>query len=1072
MNNTKPSHRPKNSLLSNGLYALMALCLSIAPTTILHAENKAEAQQATGQNTFSLSGLVLDDANEPIPGASVVIRGTTVGTQTDADGRFTLQVRRGNVLEVNIIGFQSKTINVENQRNIQVVLKPEATELEDVVVTGYGAQQKKISVVGSVQSVRPQDLRTPSTQLSAAFAGNLPGVIAVQRSGQPGSDGANFWIRGISTFGGRTTPLIIVDGVEMSAGDLNNIDPEVIESFSLLKDATATAIYGTLGANGVLIVTTKSGKDLEKPRINVRLETTLSVPTSKPKFVSGVRFMEMYNEATKHPSSTSYMPYSESKIEATREGKDPIMYPNVDWYKELFNDYQMSQKAVINITGGTKRVDYFSSLSASHEGGMVRGRSQDFFSFSNDIHLWKYNFQNNLNMYLHPNTKLSVRLNLQLKDWKSPIGGLGGSFGNIINTSPVDYPVLYPSSDRDRNKTWTEDFIMWGGHAPIGNTSFPNPVIEQAKGYQTAFESTVISQVDLEQKLDFITKGLKFKGFVSFKNWSRSQITRSSNYNRFYVKDRTFDANGNITNYTLSNVAEEPVSTVLTQVGNQSNTQGDRTMYIQGILDYNRSFNKEHNVGAMVVYNQREFNVNQPSGLLGSLPQRKQGIAGRLTYSYKYRYLLEGNFGASGSENFAKGHQWGIFPSIALGWNISEEKFWEPFRDVISNFKIRGSWGLVGNDSGTGGRFTYRADINLQDGSAGFNTGRELNFWRQGPSYKRYENLDLTWEVGEKINLGVDLQLFRDLNLVFEVYKEHRRDIFMQRRTIPNLFGTSGTTMYGNLGEVENKGFELSFNYNRKFSKDLFVSARGSFTYAANEVLKYDEPDYLQYPGQSHVGHALNQPLLYRAERLFIDDADIANSPKQVLGSSAFVVPGDIKYTDIKDVNGIADGQIDGNDREFIGHPTVPEIIYGFGGSVRYKNWEYSLFFQGAARTSLVMSGFHPFGSNAKRQVLQFIDDDYWSETNQNIHAQYPRLSIVHSANNNAGSTFWQRDASFLKLKNMEVAYNFSKFRVYLSGSNLLTFSKFKLWDPERGGGSGLSYPTVRSFNLGVQVTL
>lgn len=1054
-----------------GVCALMALCLAVPITPIL-ANSTADAQQTSSQATFRINGLILDDNNEPIPGATVIIKGTTVGTQADLDGKFSLQVRRGNILEISMIGYQNKTYTVHNDREIQIILSEEATELEDIVVTGFGAQQKKISVVGSVQSVKPSSLRTPSSRLSASFAGNLPGVIAVQRSGQPGSDGANFWIRGISTFGGRQTPLIIVDGIEMSAGDLNNIDPDIIESFSLLKDATATAIYGTLGANGVLIVTTKSGKDLEKARINIRLESTIGLPTSKPKFVSGVRYMQMFNEATKHPSSSSYQPYSDAQIAGTIAGKDPIIYPNVDWYKELFNDYQLSQKANINITGGTKRVDYFSSLAVHHEGGMLKNRAKDFFSYSNTINLWRYNFQNNLNMYLHPNTKLSVRLNLQLQDWRSPRDGLGGAFANVINTPPIDFPVLYPASDKARNQSWIPDYIMWGSKQSTTITK-ANPLAELVRGYETNFQSTVIAQVDLDQKLDFITKGLKFKGFVSFKNWSKSSLRRSSKYNRFYFKNATYDANGDVTSYTLTPTDAEPQTTTLTQEGDGSSSSGDRTMYIQAILDYNRTFFDTHHLGLMAVYNQKEFNRNQPSGgILGSLPKRNQGIAGRLTYSYKYKYLLEANFGASGSENFASGHRWGFFPSIAAGWNISEEKFWEPLRDIVSNLKIRGSWGLVGNDNANAGRFLYRPDIELQSKSAGFNTGREMNFWRQGPNYKRFENLDLTWEVGEKINLGLDIQLLRDINLVFEVYKEHRRDIFMERQTIPSFFGTAGTTMYGNLGEVDNKGFEASLDYSRAFSKDLFVSVRGSFTYAANKIKAYDQPNFVQYPGQSRVGKSINQELLYRAERLFIDDADIANSPKQVLGSSAFVVPGDIKYTDIADANGVKSGQIDGNDREYIGHPTVPEIIYGFGGSVSYKKWDFSMFFQGAARTSLIMNGFHPFGAQSQKQILQFIDDDYWSETNQNPFAKYPRLSIVESVNNTANSTFWQRDASFLKLKTMEIGYRYNKFRVYASGSNLLTFSKFKEWDPERGGGSGLGYPTMRSFNLGLQINL
>lgn len=1021
----------------------------------------------TNRPAFKLGGVVVDDKNEPLIGVSVYIQGTTIGTTTDLAGKFSIQARSGNILEFKIIGYKPKTITITNEKNLQIVMDEDENVLEDVVVTSYGTQ-KKVSVVGAVQTIRPEVLKTPSTQLSTSFAGRIPGVIAVQRSGQPGADGASFWIRGISTFGGRATPLIIVDGIQLSEGDLNSIDPETIETFSILKDASATALYGSLGANGVLIVSTKSGKNMEKPRINVRLETSISSPWKKPKFIDGPTYMSMYNEAQQNPSSTSYVPYSQRKIEGTIAGKDPIMYPNVDWYNEIFKDSQTTRKALINVTGGSKKVDYFSSLSVSQETGMLRNRSKDFFSFNNNINIWRYNFQNNINMYLHPNTKFTVRLNVRLRDETSPYGNVAYNFINVINTSPVDFPVLYPHSD-NRNQDLTTDYIMWGGKIST-NTTAANPVAELARGYKTDFQSTVIAQVDLEQKLDFITKGLKFNGFIAFKNWSQTRIGRTAGYNLFYVDKPQEDDLGNITSYSLINAKGSVQSTVLDINGGNSYGTGDRRMSIQGRLNYQKEINKDHDLTAMAVYNQEETNINTPGSLKGSLPFRKIGLSGRLTYGYKHKYLFETNFGYNGSENFAKGHRFGFFPSLAAGYNISQEKFWKPLSKAITNMKIRGSWGLVGNDQTNSERFLYLADLTLQSGNASYTTGVDQNHTLYGPTYNRYQNDKLGWEIGEKVNIGLDLDLFHDLSLVFELYREKRRDIFMQRQAIPNFFGTASTVIYGNLGKVENKGFEVAANYNRRLHKTLLLSFNGSFTYAANKIKEYDEPAYKLYPGLSRVGHAVHQPLLYQAERLFIDQGDIKNSPTQKIGS--FVSPGDIKYTDLKNRHGETDNQIDASDRQYTGMPSVPEIVYGFGSSIKFKKWDFSFFLQGAARTSLIMSGFHPFGTSIQHNVLQFIADDYWSMTNQNIHARYPRLSIVDNSNNTAASTYWQRDASFLKLKTLEAGYTFKFLRVYVTGSNILTFSKFKYWDPEMGGGAGLQYPTMRTFNTGIQLIL
>lgn len=1032
-------------------------------------KSKAAAPQAPAQSTtsYTLKGTIVDSNRDPLIGANVLIKGTTDGVITDFDGNFSIKVSRGFTLVVKYIGYSDQEIFITDQQNLWITMEEDATQLQDVVVVGYGTQKKE-SVVGSVQTIRPTELQVPSSRLSTSFAGRLAGVVAVQRTGEPGADGASFWIRGISTFAGTAAqkPLIIIDGVEVSEGDLNNVEPEVIESFSVLKDATATALYGTRGANGVMIVTTKMGGDLEKPIINARVETTFSTPTKIPKFVDGVSYMNLFNEAVATRDLSSTVPYSQVKIQGTAAGLDELAYPNVDWYNELFNNLSLQEKAVVNIRGGGKKMNYFMNVSIGHESGMLKNRSSDFYSYKNNIDLMRYNFQNNISLNASPTTKISLRLNTQLYDWSGPSQSTETLFGNVMNANPVDFPILYPADDPRNTSAVKRAYVTWGGRSGgTNNSGYKNPMAELVNGYKNSFESTVIANIDLEQKLDFLLKGLEFKALASFKNYTVSSTERKfPGYNQFEIPNGGYIMqNGQLSDYRIEMIGNESASSLSSTFG----SSGDRRIYLQAMFDYNRVFANNHSVNLMALYNQDQLSYNNPGDLLSSLANRKQGFAGRLTYAYKYKYLFEANFGYNGSESFAKGHRWGFFPSFALGYNVSQERFWEPIQHIVSNLKIRGSWGLVGNDK-TADRFVYLSDIKLQEIS--YTTGREMNHTEKGPEYTRYGNPNITWEVGEKWNGGIDIQLFNSLNIMFDIFHENRRNIFLTRQSIPNYMGTANTKVYGNLGEVENKGFDLSIDYAKNVTKDFFVSIKGTFTFARNKILNYDEAIYDMYPNSLKVGHSVNQQLMYIADRLFIDDYEVAYSPSQPSGYK--LQAGDIKYVNQPDRNGEYDDKINENDQVYYGQPTVPEIVYGFGPSFQYKSWDFSFFFQGVANTSLMMSNFHPFGTHSIRNVLQFIADDYWSETNQDPYAAYPRLSKAENSNNEKASTYWLRNAAFLKLKNVEFGYTYKGFRAYVSGSNLLTFSPFKYWDPEMGGGQGLKYPTQRVFNVGIQLTI
>lgn len=1018
-------------------------------------KEKKVSEQSVSQKKRLLQGLVKDEQGNPIIGASIQLKNTGTGVITDLDGLFQIQVTdKNSVIVISYIGYVTQEISVGDRSSITVQLKEDTKSLEEVVVTAFGATQKKETMVGSIQQVRPAELKVPSSSLSTSFAGRMAGVIAIQRSGQPGADGADFWIRGKSTFGDATGVLIVLDGVEISSSDLNALDPEVIESFSILKDATATAMYGTRGANGVMIVTTKSGQDLLKPIINFRLETSMSQLTSVPEMVGGVDYMKLYNEALTTRGITTGL-YDDTKIRATEQGLNPLVYPNVDWYNEMFNKNAFAQRFNFNIRGGKKAVTYFMSASVKHDAGNLKSLSKDYFSYNNNINVMRYDFVNNLSIKATNTTKISLGLNVSLRDWKGPSAGVDGIFSMSREASPVDFPIVYPV----RNDK--EIYTLWGGMSGgIYNNGYRNPVAEYVVGYKKQFASTVNANIRLDQDLKMVTKGLKLHVLASFKNWSKTETTRKAGYNQFEI-DQYNEATGE---YTLSRVGNEQK----TALNTEGAATGDRRIFIQAYLDYKRKFGV-HDVNAMLLYNQDQLDNNKPDNLLSSLPRRKQGIAARLSYAYDDRYLAEVNFGYNGSENFAKNNRFGFFPSIALGYNISQEKFWEPISNVISHFKLRGSYGLVGND-GINERYAYLEDIVLSSDKWKYTTGVNQNVNLQGPVWNRYYNPNLTWEVGKKLNVGFDMQLFHQVNLNFDVFKEIRSKIYMQKvNTLPDFIGTGETKIYENSGKMKNVGFDIALDYNKQITKDFFLSFKGTLTYAHNTILERDEPPFQLYPNLSSVGYSRGQHLVYVADGLFRDQADVDSHAEQTLGY--IPQPGDIKYVDQPDANGNCDGIINTNDRVYMGYPEDPEIVYGFGPSMKYKNWDFSFFFQGAARTSILMSGFHPFGKNATRGVMKFIADDYWSESNPNPNAAYPRLTRDTNANNTVNSSYWLRNGAFLKLKNAEIGYTFKMFRAYLNGSNLLTFSPFKHWDPEMGGGSGMQYPTQRVFNIGIQFT-
>ena len=1011
-----------------------------------------------------IKGFVCDENNDPVPGAVITEGKGSSKTITDENGLFSIPVSdEGETLTAHVIGYNNKEIPVKNKKFISFNLIPNNKVLNEVVVVGFG-KQKKESLVGAVTAVKASDLKMTSSSLTTSFAGRIPGIIAFQTKGEPGYDAAQFYIRGVSTFGSNTSPLILLDGVEINTTMLNNIPPESIESFSVLKDATATSLYGSRGANGVILITTKTGQLSDKMSVDIRLDNTLSTPTVIQKMADGPTYMEMYNEAKKNDATlngTAYTPfYSQDKIDKTRAGADPYLFPNNNWYKQLFKNLSMDQNLNVSVKGGSQKIGYFMNAGIFYENGMTRAPKAAVMDVS--MYSKKYLFQSNITAHITPTTKMGLNMNSQITQYHAPYSGsdagdsrgemqLSDFFYLVMRGNPVRFPATLPAQDGDT-------FVRYGNNTSwdVGNVDV-NPYAKMSSGYTERSYVYMTTAFTVNQDLKFITPGLSASGLASFYNYSFSWLNHWIQPYYYKVSDDYTVGNNGKYQYT-----EAPIGTAGNTAIKSSSGQDptNRVWSLQGTVDYARSFGK-HNVGGTFVYHMKETRNDKSNGNeYDLLPYREQGLAGRLTYNYDERYLMEATFGYNGSENFAPDHRFGFFPAIALGWTISNEKFFRPLKKVINNLKFRGTYGLVGNDA-LGTRFPYITSVSL-DNALGWWYGSDYSRAR-GPQISVYGNEYATWEKSRKLNVGMDMSLLDCIDLTVDLFHENRSGIFMQRRSLAAISGFADALPYANIGSVKNQGVDIGVTFNKAVNKDLIVGANGSFTYAHNEVTGEDEPANVA-PYYSAIGHPINSIRGYVAEGLFTSQDEIDNSPKQTLSNYTI---GDIKYKDLFFFK-----QKTAYEITTIGNPTIPEIIYGFGANIKYKKWDASVFFQGDAKVSLLMSDIWPFADAAHQgyNIARYIVRNHWSESNNVANAAYPRLSPVYLQNDVQTSTYYVRDAAYLRLKTAEVGYTFTKWlRVYLSGTNLLTFSPFKTWDPEMGSGNGLLYPLQRTVQIGIQ---
>ena len=1030
---------PAGSVMLCSLTMLMAAPL--LPT--------APVAMAQSVQTNQVTGLVTDKQKEPLIGVTVTLVGTETRAITDADGMFKINVpsKSGTTLEFNYIGFASKQVKVNGARLINVMMEEETNEFTEVVVTGYSSQ-KKASIIGAIETIKPGELQFGSTRtLSNNLAGKLSGVIGIQRSGEPGYDDSNFWIRGISTFSGSNNPLILIDGVER---DLNNVDVAEIESFSILKDASASAMYGVRGANGVIVITTKRGK-IGAPQVSFHVEHSINQPTKLPEFLNAADYMSLLNGLATQDGVA--LPFTQQQIDRTRSGYDPDLYPDVNWVDAITKDYAYTTRGNLDINGGSDFLRYSIVTSYFKESGILE--QDKSLIFDNSTNNQQYNLRTNIDMDVTKTTMLRVNIGGYLNRFKKQRCDTDGAFGEAFRTLPFVHPARY--SD--------------GAIPVISNRANPWRTVTQ-QGYDFITSSKIQTLFSVEQDLKMILPGLKAKGLFSFDRWNRSRRSRTAKPATVFPATGR-DEEGNLI-YSQFEAGDESLGS------EQGNEYGNTRVYFETDLMYSHRFGKT-DVDAMLLYNQQAYDD-------GSIQDyRKQGIAGRLSATFDNRYVAEFNFGYNGSENFAKGKRFGFFPSFAIGWLLSEEHFMEKLKPIFHKIKFRASIGQAGDDNIGGRRFAYLGTLITDAQGYIWGTNGQRNYNRDGAKGITEGEIgvdNLTWETVTKSNLGIELGLWNMLDFNVDVFREKRENIFMERNIIPTQTGFVKAP-WANFGKVSNHGLEMTLNFHKQWNKDFFTSAYGNFTYAKNRVDEKDEPEALKGTHRSATGRSMNELWGLTAERLFTyDDFNEDGSLKEGIPSqegvgAAKLYPGDIKYVD---VNG--DGAITEADEGYIGGTEDPRIVYGFGGVISYKNVDFNFFFQGAGDMYRVIGGAPYFlpggGTTTEGNAYSYKLEDRWTEDNQDPYAFWPRLTYGPNVNNYRRSTWWKKDMSFLRCKTIEVGYTFPKTwlqnfyvkscRVFVSGNNLFCLSAFKMWDPELGTNDGLKYPMNRSVMFGIDI--
>lgn len=1008
---------------------------------------------AGAQETLTASGLVMDETGEALIGVNISVKeNPSQGTITDVDGHFKLTgIRRGNTLVVSYVGYETQNIKMtKNDQRMRIVLAESTTLVDEVVVTASGKVQKKINVTGAITSVDVATLKTPATSVSNMLGGRVPGIISVTRSGEPGNDFSEFWIRGISTFGAGQGALVLIDGIE---GDLNLLDPEDIESFSILKDASSTAVYGVRGANGVVLVTTKKGK-AGKLNLNVKVNAGLSYSPRMPEYVNAATYAELANEASTTRGGVPI--YTDVDLALFRNHMDSDLHPDVNWRDVILRDYTWNQQYFLSASGGGEVARYYVSAGFTTKDALFK-QDKAVNRYDTNVKYNKFNFRANVDVNLTPTTTLSLNEETVIINQNYP--GYGNDSKLLwqaqANLTPVTVPLMYTT-----------------GQAPgygTDRTTISPYVLLNMTGYQNSYSNNNKITLTLTQDLKAITPGLSVMGLFNYDGNSNLVQTRGKMPAIYYANGRK--RNGEL---DLEKV-QESVEPYFSR-----STYADRKYYFEFRVNYDRVFNQVHRVGGLITAYWSDYSTANWTALLTAIPKRYNSYASRFSYSYNDTYMVEFNMGYTGSEAFEKGKKFGWFPAVSLGWSPTQYKWYQDRNFFVNYLKFRASYGIVGNDRLTWDdsvRFPYLTLVG-SSGSGIWNNGTGLTETQVGSS-------NLRWEKAKKYNFGIDARFFHErFELTMDFFKDIRSGIYQQRQSVPEEVGMVSLP-WANVGEMKSWGADGHISYTQPFGRgnDKYLVVRANYTQSMNEITHYEE-DIKRYPYQSAVGYqnGINRGLI--ALGLFKDETDIQNSPRQDFGT---YMPGDIKY---KDVNG--DGVVNSDDVVPLKYSYVPQIQYGFATEFNWKNFNVSVLFEGVSRVTYFRGGnmYQPFsGSKTGNVITDFADpSNRWisreisgTAATENPNAKYPRLYYGGSGNNSQNSTFWLADGSYLRLKNVQISYTlkndfFAKFGlqkavISVIGDNLAVWSKEKILDPSQAGDNGTAYPLQRVYTLQLNLT-
>jgi TonB-linked SusC/RagA family outer membrane protein len=982
------------------------------------------------------------------------------GTATRPDGNYEITVKQGSVLVFSFIGYKKKEIAIGKaaSQTINVMMDESEQQLEEVAIVGYSTQ-RKVSVVGAITTLKPTELQLGGiTSISNSLAGRVAGLVGIQRSGEPGADVSEFWIRGISTFGGGSSALVLIDGIDRGAAALNQLAPEDIESFSILKDASATAVYGARGANGVIMINTKRGVE-GKMSINANVKTMSEYLPRLPNYLRAYDYATLANEARIVRGDKSV--YSPEIFDIIKYNMDPDLYPDVSWQDEILKDRTYGLQGNINISGGSKLARYY--MSGFYRTNDAIYKQTGMERYNSNVRRNQVSFRSNIDVDVSKSTMVSLLLSATLVDQNRPgIGTSENIWGAQANLTPMLVPIMYSNGQ----------FPSYGEGI---NTS---PYVQlNETGFLTNRDNRIESVLKIAQDLSKLLKGLKISGQVSYDLFNNHLTARTKMPDLYHAVDRNWASGALLTEKKFT----------MTPLKFSSSSYGTRTLYAEAKAEYNTIIQNKHRIGSLFLYQQKDFQRTNAGDELLSIPKRNQGIAGRLTYSYNDIYFIEGNFGYNGSENFPKGKRFGFFPSVAMGYVISNYPLIKNKFPLISNLKLRYSYGLVGNDqitrNGADVRFPYLTTVTTS--APGYSFG-DIASSLPGASENVLGSTGLVWESAVKQNWGIDLQLWGALNLTVDAFIDHRENIFMVRSTLPGTMGVP-SVVWGNVGKMKSWGSDGTASYSRNFGK-FKVEVRGNFTVTRDKIVDYDEPP-VQFPYLARKGSSNDVTRGLISLGLFKDKDDVSNSPTQF----GTVLPGDIKY---QDVNG--DGIINEYDIVPIGNARIPKLQYGYAGSIAWEGIDFNIFFRGQAKADFFLggAGFYPFSGGQTGNVLTIVNDpkNRWIPADyaaghgidpslaENPDARFPRLTYGANTNNNRPSTFWLADASFLRLKTVEIGYTLPKkiltklalnnLRISAIGDNLFMWDKVKIFDPEQASSNGAVYPLTRSWSLILQISL